>query len=154
MAPRVNICHRTNGDTPFILITVDDHALAGHVDHGDGYPGQPVPGQSGNVFGTDCQVVTALACPCWANLTEAQLVTILSTEFGVRQADCTGANNDVFARGIDGNSTEIAAMQTDMSCTLRTSTNNVSMTSLPASVFDVCLTQARKVIQQLSVCFD
>ena len=149
----VDVCHRTSGDSPFILITVDDHAVPGHFEHGDARPGDPVPEQPGNVFDAECQVTPVLACPCWADQTEAQLVAILNSELAL-QADCATFGGDVHARGVNGNPTEIAAIQTDMSCSLRTSTANVSMTSLPEGAFGICLTQARRIVPQLGACND
>jgi hypothetical protein len=85
-------------------------------------------------------------------MTEAQLISVLNAEFGPQQADCAGG--EVYARGVNGNATEIAAIQTDMSCALRTSAVEISMTSLPAAVFGVCLAQAQRVVPELNACRD
>lgn len=152
-AMSVDVCHRTQGVRPFIRITVDDSALQAHLDHGDGVPGQPVPGQPG-VFGSDCQVETAAQCPCWAGLTELQLVALLTSELGTQQADCATFGGEVFARGVNGNSTEFSAIQADMSCSLVTGAVHVSAASLPAAAFAACLSQAQQIVPQLSACND
>jgi len=151
---KVDVCHRTEGDNPFLLTTVDDHAVASHLEHGDGHPGGPVPGQSGSLFATDCTVVTALVCPCSANMTEEQLVAVLDAELGSQQADCASSGTDVGVRGILGNTTELMAKGSEMSCTLRTSAANVSVASLSESALTLCAAQAVRIVPQLRACRD
>jgi hypothetical protein len=52
-AQKVQDCHRT-GNGGFHLITIDIKALPAHIAHGDGQPGDPVPNQSGFIFGPNC----------------------------------------------------------------------------------------------------
>lgn len=52
---KVDICHRTNGESDFILISVASPAVDAHVAHGDGRPGEAFPGQPGMRFGPTCQ---------------------------------------------------------------------------------------------------
>lgn len=56
---KLAICHRTQGTTGFMLISVAAIALDGHLAHGDGRPGDPVPGQPDRAFGPDCQISSA-----------------------------------------------------------------------------------------------
>jgi hypothetical protein len=53
--PKVQICHRT-GNGSFHLIDISVNAEPAHRAHGDGKIGEPVPGQSGKVFGAGCVV--------------------------------------------------------------------------------------------------
>jgi hypothetical protein len=54
---KVDICHSTGRAKHFILITVAESAVAAHLAHGDGHIGDPVPGQNGMVFGSDCTAI-------------------------------------------------------------------------------------------------
>lgn len=56
---KLEICHRTQGTTGFMLISVAAIAFEAHLAHGDGRPGDPVPDQPGRTFGSDCQVASA-----------------------------------------------------------------------------------------------
>ncbi len=56
--PRFAVCH-VDGQGEYRLIDVNEHAYASHVDHGDGAPGDPIPGVAGFVFGGDCEPVAA-----------------------------------------------------------------------------------------------
>lgn len=56
---KLAICHRTQGTTEFMLISVAAIALDGHLGHGDGRPGDPVPDQPDRTFGSDCQTSSA-----------------------------------------------------------------------------------------------
>jgi hypothetical protein len=52
---KVDVCHKTGNDS-FHLISISSSALDAHLAHGDGMPGQAVPGQPGKVFGADCSI--------------------------------------------------------------------------------------------------
>ena len=53
--PKVQLCHKTGNGT-FRLIEVSTDAEAAHLAHGDGKPGQAVPGQAGKTFSSSCSV--------------------------------------------------------------------------------------------------
>lgn len=55
---KVEVCHRT-GNGSFHMISIGAPALEAHLAHGDGKPGQAVPGQPGKVFGADCSIASA-----------------------------------------------------------------------------------------------
>jgi hypothetical protein len=55
-AEKVDVCHRV-GNGSFILINISQNALAAHVAHGDGQPGDPVPDMPGKMFDEACNVV-------------------------------------------------------------------------------------------------
>jgi hypothetical protein len=54
-ADKVDVCHRT-GNGRFILINISRNALPAHIAHGDGQPGEVLPGTH-TKFGTDCSLV-------------------------------------------------------------------------------------------------
>jgi hypothetical protein len=56
--PKVDVCHST-GSGKYILINISERALPAHLAHGDGLPGDPVPGMDGMIFGPDCSVQSA-----------------------------------------------------------------------------------------------
>lgn len=51
---KVDICHRTEGRTPFLLISVASKAVDTHLAHGDGLVGEEVPSEPGMVFDAAC----------------------------------------------------------------------------------------------------
>lgn len=53
--PKVTLCHKT-GNGSFHLITVSVNAEPAHRQHGDGKPGEAVPGQPGKIFGPTCSI--------------------------------------------------------------------------------------------------
>jgi uncharacterized repeat protein (TIGR01451 family) len=53
--PKVNMCHRT-GAGFYVLINISVSAEPAHLAHGDGYPGQAVPGQLTGRFTATCGV--------------------------------------------------------------------------------------------------
>ena len=55
---KVDICHVDEYQASF-LINVSGNALDAHLAHGDGLPGDPVPGVSGKKFAEDCTIVDA-----------------------------------------------------------------------------------------------
>lgn len=57
-AGKVDVCHR-EGNGSYHLINVSENALPAHLAHGDGLPGDPVPGMEGKKFAEDCTVVDA-----------------------------------------------------------------------------------------------
>ena len=59
--PKVTLCHKT-GNGSFHSITVSVNAEPAHRKHGDGKPGEAVPGQSGKIFGPDLQHSVGQAC--------------------------------------------------------------------------------------------
>ena len=56
---KVDVCHVT-GNGSSILITIAEAALPAHLNHGDGQPGDPVPGMEGFVFDESCDPVIAV----------------------------------------------------------------------------------------------
>lgn len=54
---KVEVCHKT-GNGSFHMISISSSALDAHLAHGDGMPGQAVPGQPGKVFGADCSIAS------------------------------------------------------------------------------------------------
>ena len=56
---KVDVCHVT-GNGSYILITIAEPALPAHLNHGDGQPGDPVPGMEGFVFDESCEPVIAV----------------------------------------------------------------------------------------------
>ncbi len=55
---KIDVCHR-EGNGSYHLINISERALSAHLGHGDGQPGDPVPGMAGKVFAEDCSVVDA-----------------------------------------------------------------------------------------------
>ena len=53
---KVQLCHRT-GNGSYHLIEVSIDAEPAHRAHGDGKIGEPVPGNTGKVFGANCSVI-------------------------------------------------------------------------------------------------
>jgi len=70
---RVDVCHRTNGITPFILIAVAAASVEKHRAHDDASPGEAVPGVPGKVFGPACEL-----------LDDVQVVTPTSSGIGIK----------------------------------------------------------------------
>jgi len=56
---KIDICHRTQGSQEFMLLSVAASAAAGHMAHGDGRVGDPMPGAPGTTFGADCTASVA-----------------------------------------------------------------------------------------------
>jgi hypothetical protein len=52
---KVDLCHKT-GNGSYHMINVSVNAEAAHRAHGDGMPGEPVPGSPGKVFTASCGV--------------------------------------------------------------------------------------------------
>ena len=53
---KLAVCHRTQGTNGFVLISIAAVALDAHLAHGDGRPGEHVPGQPDRTFGSGCEV--------------------------------------------------------------------------------------------------
>jgi hypothetical protein len=72
------VCHaRANGS--YQLLHVDAHALSSHRAHGDGVPGEPVPGREGYWFDANCNAVNPGLSGEWS---------------GVYEWDCGGSDTD------------------------------------------------------------
>lgn len=57
-AAKVDICHHDEFDDTYHKINISGNAADKHLaKHLDGFPGDPVPGSPGTVFGADCQPV-------------------------------------------------------------------------------------------------
>jgi len=56
---RVEVCHDTGGANRFTLITIAASAVEAHLNHGDGFPGEPVPGQPRMAFDAHCRPVAS-----------------------------------------------------------------------------------------------
>lgn len=52
-AQKVQVCHKSGNGT-FHLITISVNAQPAHIAHGDGLPGDLVPGMDGFIFGPNC----------------------------------------------------------------------------------------------------
>ena len=50
---RVSVCHAT-GTGNYLLLVINEHAVAGHRSHGDALPGELVPGMAGYQFDANC----------------------------------------------------------------------------------------------------
>ena len=83
---KVDICHRTGGATTFILISIAPAAVNAHLAHGDGRIGEPVPGQPGMRFGSDCQ----------PEVIPFHLTITTQTRGFVRDANRDGVGDQVF----------------------------------------------------------
>jgi hypothetical protein len=59
---RVEICHARN--SAYHLLEIDSAAVEGHLRHGDGFPGDPIPDLAGFQFDDACEPMTA--CPCFS----------------------------------------------------------------------------------------
>lgn len=57
-AAKVDVCHG-EGNGAYHLINVSENALPAHLAHGDGQPGDAVPGMPDKVFGEACELVDA-----------------------------------------------------------------------------------------------
>ena len=57
---KVDICHKTEAMNRFIALSVAAPAVEAHVSHGDGRPGQAVPGQPGMTFTADCTITASV----------------------------------------------------------------------------------------------
>ena len=57
-APKVDVCHR-RGNGTYKKINISGNALQAHLNHGDGVPGEAVPGDPSMVFAADCSPVPA-----------------------------------------------------------------------------------------------
>lgn len=55
---KVNVCH-SEGNGSYHLINISENALPAHLGHGDGQPGDSVPGLDGKIFAEDCSVIDA-----------------------------------------------------------------------------------------------
>ncbi len=55
-APKVDVCHLTDNGT-YKKIKISGNALQAHLNHGDGAPGEAVPGDPSMVFAADCSPV-------------------------------------------------------------------------------------------------
>jgi hypothetical protein len=58
-----DVCHR-EGNGGFHLINISANSLPAHLNHGDGVPGQLVPGDPSKKFDAACAQVDAAVCPC------------------------------------------------------------------------------------------
>jgi hypothetical protein len=56
---KVDVCH-SEGNGSYHLINISENALPAHLAHGDGLPGDPVPGMEGKKFAGDCSIVDAV----------------------------------------------------------------------------------------------
>jgi hypothetical protein len=52
--PHVELCHASKGASGYQRITVADKAVPAHLGHGDGFVGDPVPGQPGMELDAAC----------------------------------------------------------------------------------------------------
>ncbi len=59
-SPRIDICHKRHGNLEYILLNISVHAEARHRAHGDGRPGEAVPGIPLNFFRDDCVLMLGI----------------------------------------------------------------------------------------------
>ena len=98
---KVDVCH-IEGNGSYHLINISENAFAKHVDHGDGSPGDVVPGMDGFVFGENC--VTELAGPA----------------HGCYEHDTDGKQDLLYLGPVDTVSNIQSSNTTDGSCSLAT----------------------------------
>lgn len=79
--PKVDVCH-AEGNGSYHLINISEKAAAKYIaNHGDGFPGDPVPGMEEFLFGEDCDPVPfcqdPLGCVSYAAEDPIRLATAL-----------------------------------------------------------------------------
>lgn len=77
-ADKVSVCH-VDGRGTFRRLSISANALAAHLDHGDGLPGETLPGDPTRKFDDTCAIVNAVTCPCTFTV---QALNALNVEFG------------------------------------------------------------------------
>lgn len=80
-AGKGQICHRDDSGV-FRLMNVSASAVDAHRAHGDGAPGELVPGNTARKFDERCALVDATSCPCRFSLAGLQELYTLYGDLG------------------------------------------------------------------------
>jgi len=147
----VQMCHVT-GNGSFHMISVDGHADQAHRAHGDGRPGESVPGSTTLVFDAECQQVlrpvapSLLACPCWNTYTQASLLSLLTS--GQTTPFCAKSALHV---ALTPNNGATALFVTSGFCMLKANGQSVAL-SLTAANTNTCMAEATALVPSISWC--
>ena len=149
----VQMCHVT-GNGSFHLISVDGHAEPAHRAHGDGRPGESVPGDTTLVFDAECKQVLRqvgpplLACPCWNTYTQTSLVSLLTSVQGT--PSCAKSGFYVSLTPDHGVTTSLY-VSTSGICVLRRNGQDVFL-GLTAADVNTCMAEATALLPSISWC--
>ena len=149
----VQMCHTTGSGT-IHMISVNASAEPAHRAHGDGRPGEAIPGNETFLFDADCQPVQRqvgpppLACPCWSNYTQASLVSLLTGVPGTHM--CTRTSAFVSVTPDQGLTTKLY-VTTSGFCQLRVNSQNFIL-GLGAADANACMAEANAVYSSISWC--
>ena len=85
---KVELCHKAGNSGNYVLIEVGAPAVDAHLEnHGDGFPGEEVPGAEDLCFDMDCSLT---AC----NITEIVNATMAPTDLGLNETDSEADDED------------------------------------------------------------
>jgi hypothetical protein len=169
----MEICH-TTGNGHYQLITINSNAEQSHRSHGDGRTGEEVPGRAGYRFDSACyqeQIpppstpppsppppteppppATTLACPCWNNYTDQQLLSLLNAVPVVGSPLCASTLNGALLSP-DNGITLVYASNSINACRLRLNGQDTNLLMpLTQEQADQCLAEAVSFIPRISWC--
>ena len=148
----VQMCHVT-GNGSFHMISVDGHAEPAHRAHGDGRPGESVPGDTTLVFDAECKQVlrpvapSLLACRCWNTYTQTSLVSLLTAVQGTPSC----ARSALYVSLTPDQGVTSLYVSTSGFCILRRNGQNVVF-GLTAADANICMAEATALLPSISWC--
>jgi len=155
--PKMDMCHRS--DDGYHLITVGGNGSAeqAHRVHGDGRPGEEVPGDPSMRFTASCGLEgavppTPLQCPCLNAYSEGQLVSILNS-LTVTSSFVNDLGTMVFAvanNGGLGGAVMSAAEAGTCSLFVDGITGPTTFSGLPFDQATQCMSEVRTVLTQVT----
>lgn len=153
-APKAQMCHVV-GNGRSHMISISGNAESAHRAHGDARPGEPVPGDASLQFDAECKQVplrlapSQMACPCWSNYTEPQLLNLLAAVAG--DPWCIKTESMV-SLSPDQGATELVYANAGV-CILRLNGQDVaSIFSLTPAETNHCMAEAAAFIPSIKWC--